>query len=294
MLVVVNDVETRTGRGSKVCVGSVYTALFPQDRFSSYEDFIAIPGDRIREQPRTSVRRIEIESSANATPLACVLKIYRYPHISGGRTLGAMSKAEREFRALVRCASLGAPVARPVAFGTRRNTLGFVTSCFLVTEYLEGYTPLWNWLTHWESHDEAERSRLSTLARECGSMLRAQHLQRFFLFTFAPKNILIRPGDDMADTWAFLDLPYARSLKPRPLARWGQRRDLGALAGPILRFAGEDAFEAFYSSYLPDPLGASEDAVRRQVRRGALIYNKQTPLTKAVKTVKRAFRGALS
>ena len=281
--------------GSKVCVDTAYKASFPRDRFSSYEDFVTIPGDSIREQSRTSVRRIDIKrASADAAPLACVLKTYRYPHISGGRTLGAMSKAEREFRALSRCASSGAPVARPVAFGTRRNALGFVTSCFVVTEYLDGFTTLWDWLHQGRPHDNAERSRLSTLVQECGSTLRAQHLQRFFLFTFAAKNILVRPDSDGSLDWHFLDLPYARSLKPGPLARWGQRRDLGALAGPILSFAGEDAFEAFYGSYLPDPLGASENAVRRQVHRGARIYNKQTPLTKAIKTVKRAYAGALS
>lgn len=286
-------VEIQYRGREKICVDAAHSALFPRDRFSNYEDFITIPGNSIREEVRTSVRRIDVERASNpSVSLACVLKIYRYPHITGLRTLGAISKGEREFRALVHCASSGAPVARPVAFGTQRNALGFVTSCFVITEYLERYITLCDWLGNGRLDDPEKQRRLSALLRECGSMLRAQHQQRFFLFTFAAKNILVRPDYDGVLDWRFLDLPYARSLKPGPIARWGQRRDLGALAGPILRFAGEDAFEAFYKSYLPGPLGGSEDAVRGQVHLGARIYNKQTPLTKAVKTVKRAFRGA--
>jgi len=263
------------------------------DRFTSYDDVLDLAGETLREQTRTLLRRISLLKD-DGTERLCVLKIYRYPNVTGARTIGLRSKAQREFDALAFCSAMNAPAIVPVACGTRRNPAGFVVSCFVITEYVEGYVTLWDWLTENRPLSSEHADFLSRLLRECGSVLRMVHNARLFLFTFSAKNILMRPDDLSTVDWRFLDLPYALTLQLRPLARWGQQRDLGVLAGPILQFAGEDAFEAFYGTYLPDPLGNSEVSLRNRVRKGVLSYKKKTPMTRAVKKMKRAISATLS
>lgn len=285
----VSPIMTLNLGGASLRVMKPFRGASSGDHFTSYDDVLDLAGETLREQTRTLLRRISLPKD-DGTERHCVLKIYRYPNVTGARTIGLRSKAQREFDALAFCAAMNAPAIVPVACGTRRNPAGFVVSCFVITEYVEGYVTLWDWLSENHPLSSEHADFLSRLLRECGSVLRNVHKARLFLFTFAAKNILLRPDDLSTVDWRFLDLPYALTLQPRPLARWAQQRDLGALAGPILRLAGEEASEAFYESYLPDPLGGSDESLRRLIRRGALIYNKQTPLTRGVKRLKGALR----
>ena len=97
-------------------------------------------------------------------------------------------------------------------------------------------------------------------------MFRRLHQARFFLFTAKSKNILLRNDLHRADEIFLIDIPYARTLKWRPLARWAQARDIGVLFGNVTASLSDTAIELFYQAYLPDPLGLPSKTVRRHAK----------------------------
>jgi tRNA A-37 threonylcarbamoyl transferase component Bud32 len=129
---------------------------------------------------------------------------------------------------------------------------------------------------------------------QLGRMFRRLHEARFFLFTAKSKNILLRRDVHQADEIFFIDIPYARTLKWRLLARWAQARDIGVLLGNVTASLSNTAIESFYQGYLPDPLGMPEKTVKRHALRQARAKQNRTLISRWVNNIKRPLIGKAS
>lgn len=274
------------GHGWEVQVNHDYADSFANEVFRDYAAFASLPGDTLKQEDRTKVVHVNGAATDHQPANASfVLKEYHYPPLARLYTWLLPSKAEREFQGLAQCRAWGVPTVEPVACGARRSPAGMVESCFVLTRFEDGVIPLRSWLKAGHVHSETGRAQLAGLLGEVAGHLRMLHERRFFLLTAAAKNILVREREGRL-AWRFIDLPYARFLQPRPLARLGQRRDLGAFSGSVAKFTGPEAFEPFFDAYLGDPLGGSDATVRRLAHSGARVHNNETPL----KCLRRALR----
>jgi tRNA A-37 threonylcarbamoyl transferase component Bud32 len=269
-----------------------YESYFPPAEYADYDAFLNANGEPLKSERRTRVvllRRQEEPPRGKAMRLF-VLKIYRYPLLPRIRTGLRMSKAEQEFNSLRFIKRQGVPAAEPVAFGVQRTQLGFVRSCFIITSFLEGTVNL----SQWRSDSALDKDRRAEpthfLLRQIGAMFRRLHDIRFFLFTAKTKNLLIREQSATHPEIFFVDVPYARTLRWRPIARWAQCRDLGFFLGNFLPALTESERVSFYESYLPDPLGGSATALRRRVQRAMLAKQNLTPISRLVHGFKRDLR----
>lgn len=254
-----------------------YEEVFPISRFPDYGSFVNAPGALLKDEPRTVLRVLERGGGPGDAPApSFVLKHYTYPLASQLRTWYLDSKAHREFAALGYCRALGIPVVEPVACGVERTRFGSVQSCFLVTRYVEGIICLRDWLYQHSPLSTDEEGALEALLEDIGRQIRKVHVERFFLSRLMAKNILVRSTPTGAFEWFLIDQPYARFCKPKIAARSFQLRDIGAFAGSIYDHGLEGAFEPFFSTYLPDPLGGSDLALRQRAAHGVRIYHNQT------------------
>jgi hypothetical protein len=286
------SVTRTTDPRRRVLVCQAYESYFPTPEYPDYDAFLIADGEPIKSEPRTRVvllRRRENEPR-KPTTRSFVLKIYRYPLLPRIRTGLRISKAEQEFNSLLYINRQGVPAAEPVAFGVHRTQLGFVCSCFIITSFVEGTVNLSQWRSD-SAIDKDRRAELTHfLLRRIGAMFRRLHEVRFFLFTAKTKNLLIREPSATSPEIFFVDVPYARTLRWRPIARWAQCRDLGFFLGNFLPALTESERASFYESYLPDPLGGSATALRRQVVRAMRAKQNLTPISALVHGFKRNVR----
>jgi hypothetical protein len=112
-------------------------------------------------------------------------------------------------------------------------------------------------------------------------MFRRLHDVRFFLFTAKTKNILIRRESTRSPEVIFVDTPYARTLRWRPIARWAQGRDLGLFLGNFYPALSESETSA---------LGASSVTLRRYAQRAMRSKQNLTPISALVHALKRNLR----
>ncbi len=265
-----------------------YEGAFPISRFPDYGSFVNAPGALLKDEPRTVLRVLERGGQPGDAPApSFVLKHYTYPLASQFRTWYRGSKAHREFDALGYCRALGLPAVEPVACGVERTRFGSVQSCFLLTRYVEGIICLRDWLYQHSPLSTDEQGALSALLEDIGRQIRKVHVERFFLTRLMAKNILVRSTAAGAFEWFLLDQPYARFCKSKIPARSFQLRDIGAFAGSIYDHGLEEAFEPFFSTYLPDPLGGTDDALRRKAAHGVRIYHNRTLPRRLIKLPKR-------
>jgi len=278
-------------------ISKPYECYFPPAEYADYDAFLNANGEPVKSERRTRVvlLRREEHPPREKTMRLFVLKIYRYPLLPRIRTGLRMSKAEQEFNSLRFINRQGVPAAEPVAFGVQRTQLGFVRSCFIITSFLEGTVNLSQWRFDSAALDKDRRAELTHfLLRQIGAMFRRLHDIRFFLFTAKTKNLLIREQSGTPPEIFFVDVPYARTLRWRPIARWAQCRDLGFFLGNFLPALTESERASFYESYLPDPLGGSATALRRQVERAMLAKQNLTPISRLVHGFKRNVRKKLA
>jgi hypothetical protein len=259
---------------------------FPAREFSSYRDFIKIAGNTLKQEPRTRVILVHrlADNDAVAEPCAFIVKCHRYPFLPRLRTVFRISKAENEFKSLLHLKNLRVAAVEPVGFGAERTRLGFVRSCFVITRYLHETTDLADW--HWTNHDKEDSTRKAARLRQLGATFRRLHSARFFLFSVKPRNILLRLGDHNEATFHFVDTPYARTLRWRPLVRWAQGRDLGYCLGSFHPNVTSEDLESFFEGYLPDTLGGTTKSVQRRVARAIRAQQNMTPLSRLVNAVK--------
>jgi tRNA A-37 threonylcarbamoyl transferase component Bud32 len=260
-------------------VRETFTDCFPKDEFGDYRDFVDSPGECLKAEPRTRITLLcrHVNGPGGGTLRKFILKTYRYPFFLRFRTAFHLAKAEREFNAFINLERLGIPAAEPVAFGVEKTLFGSVRSCFIVTAYVEETT---NLSAHRKS-DRRTRSEIGTqygdvIMRQIGERLRRIHQARFFLLTMSSKNILLRRPSGQSVETLFIDLPYARTLRWRPLARWAQKRDIAVFLGSFLLHPMDLTHSPFYEAYLPDPLGGSDRELVHRVGKSVKARQNKT------------------
>jgi hypothetical protein len=269
-----------------------YECYFPESEYPSYDAFLNTDGELVKSERRTRIIILQRRASgaAQEASRSFVLKIYHYPLLPRIRTGLRISKAEQEFNSLRYLNQQGLPAAEPVAFGVERTRLGFVRSCFVITRFVEGAVSLSQWRSESSQQHLRNTGRNHFLLKQLGTMFRRIHDVRFFLFTAKTKNILIRNESRRSPEFFFLDVPYARTLRWRPVARWARGRDLGLFLGNFYPALSESETSAFYEGYLPDPLGGSSVALRGHAQRAMRSKQNLTFISALVHGLKRNLR----
>ena len=275
-------------------IAEPFAGYFPVTEFSHYGAFLAALGSSVKRERRTLVtiiKRPGQSSPAGEVP-SFVLKVYKYPFFPRIRTGFQISKAEREFNALRYLNEIGVGAAQAVGYGVERDGFGLVRSCFVITRFVDDTIDLSKWYTE-ENQEDLQPTRVDEVFTQLGRMFRRLHQAHFFLFTAKSKNILICNDPDRADPICFIDVPYARTLQWRVLARWAQARDIGVLFGNVAAAVpdSDTALELFYRGYLPDPLGFPSTAVRRHALRQMRAKQNQTLLSRWMHGIKRRLSG---
>lgn len=281
------SLHSATDRRRPVFVRPPYQRYFPAVEYPNYHAFLNADGEPVKSERRTRIVILRKRGSGAApeTLRSFVLKIYHYPLLPRIRTGLRISKAEQEFNSLRYLNQQGVSAAEAVAFGVDRTRLGFVRSCFVITGLVEGAVNLSRWRSEHESRQRPKGNHF--LLKQLGARFRRLHEVRFFLFTTKTKNILIRRGSSRSPEIFFIDVPYARTLSWRPIARWAQARDLGFFLGNFYPALTESETTAFYEGYLPDPLGGSAAAVRRHTQRAMRSKQNLTYISALVHNLKR-------
>jgi hypothetical protein len=269
-----------------------YEDYFPAIEYASYDAFLKADGEPVKSEPRTRIvvlRRRASESQEEAMRLF-VLKIYHYPFLPRIRTGLRISKAEQEFNSLRYLNRHALPAAESVAFGVERTRLGFVRSCFIITGFVEGAVNLSRWRSECTRQQPPNTDQTHFLLKQLGTVFRRLHELRFFLFTAKAKNILIRGESTPSPEIFFVDTPYARTVRWRPVARWAQGRDLGLFLGNFHPPLTESETTAFFEGYLPDPLGGSSVTLRAYTKQAMRSKQNRTPVSALVHRFKRNLR----
>ena len=157
------------------------------------------------------------------------LKVYAYRGLWRLRTIFIVSRAGREYRNLLRMASLGFDVPQPVAYGQER-TLGFVSESFLLTRAVENAVDLRRLIDEpgaapFPPPPPAERRRL---IEEFARTLRRAHDERFFIHTLRFRNLLLWFREGRYGL-SVIDVPFAGIWRYRFLPGAGRVRDLAVL-----------------------------------------------------------------
>jgi tRNA A-37 threonylcarbamoyl transferase component Bud32 len=266
-----------------------FASYFPVAEFPHYSAFLNAFGSSLKRERRTlvSIIRRPSQDSPFGEVSAFVLKIYKYPLLPRIRTGLQISKAEREFESLRYLNGLGIGAAHAVGYGVERDLLGLVRSCFIITRFVDDSINLSQWYKELKLRKNLDPKRVEQVFTQLGQVFRRLHQAHFFLFTAKSKNILLRNGLGRADELFLIDIPYARTLKWRLLARWAQARDIGVLFGNVTASLSDTAIELFYRAYLPDPLGLSSKTVRRHALRQMRAKQNRTLISRWVHDIKR-------
>ena len=278
---------------SRYQIVEAFANYFPAAEFSHYGAFLTARGRSLKRERRTRVTVIHrpLQDSAPDQVDSFVLKVYKYPFLPRIRTGFQISKAEREFESLRYLNEMGIGAAQPVGYGVERTALGFVRSCFIITQFIDDSINLSELYRELERQKHLDVKRVGELFTQLGEVFRRLHQARFFLFTAKSKNILIRNFLKRSDEIFLIDLPYARTLRWRLLARWAQARDLGVLFANVAAPLTDTAIELFYRAYLPDPLGFSSEAVRYYALRQMRSKKNGTVISRWVHDSKRRWFG---
>ena len=277
-------------------IADAFAGYFPVAEFPDYGAFLNALGSSVKREQRTVVTTIQRprQSLSVDEVSSFVLKVYKYPLLPRIRTGFQISKAEREFHGLRHLNEMGIGAAQAVGFGVERDSLGLVRSCFIITQFVDHSINLTQWYAKLESQEKLDAGSVDQVFRQLGQMFRRLHQTRFFLFTAKSKNILLRNYAHGTDELFLIDIPYARTLPWRLLARWAQARDIGVLFANVTATLSDRAIEAFYQAYLPDPLGLPAKTVRRYVLRQMRAKQNRTPISRWVNDIKRRLIGKSS
>ena len=282
-----------SGKSCYLNLDDSFARDFPPSRDvdNYYHKLVSNSGQPLKEESRTRILLLKSSKvGSHGEAHSYVLKVYRYMHIYSIRTWWRIPKGQREHWNLRRFMKLGIPVVEPVAFGIEKGWAGMTRSCFLITRLVEDATDLRTWVyRNQERKDESDKV-VHKVVRKLGYYLHQLHDMRFFILNPNVRNILIRDVDTGDPDVRFLDLVLARFLDMGPLARWGQKRDLGSLFGFLIRYGNENIVDTFLETYLPDPLGRSKETVRRDIIRAVQKHNNKTPIAWTTYTTKRALK----
>ena len=150
------------------------------------------------------VRLLVIDSDSSQHRVIC--KIYRIPAHLGWRTLGMVSRGNREFTALMEAHRKGLPVACPYSWQEAR-TLGCVSHSSVSLELISGIN-----LEDALADESIQQDKRLQLAWKKGVLLRKLHKSGLQWGTAFPRNIMLE-GDlqSAADSvqMRVIDTPYA-------------------------------------------------------------------------------------
>ena len=278
---------------SRCHIAEAFSDYFPVAEFPHYGAFLTARGKPLKRERRTLVTIIQRprQGSAAEGVSSFVLKVYKYPFIQGIRGGFQISKAQREFDSLRYLNGIGVGAAQAVGYGVERTLLGFVRSCFIITRFIDDSINLSQWCAELKRQQSLDGKRIDEIFTQLGRMFRRLHQVRFFLFTAKSKNILVGNYRNRSDEIFVIDIPYARTLKWRLLARWAQARDIGVLFVNVTAPVSDTAIESFYRAYLPDPLGFSSNTVRRHALRQMRAKQNRTPISRWMHDIKRRLSG---
>jgi hypothetical protein len=278
---------------SRYRIAAEFADYFPTVDFPHYGAFLAVLGNAVKRERRTLVTIVQ--RSREGFPVdevsSFVLKVYKYPVLPRLRTAWQISKAEREFNGLRYLNEIGVGAAQAVGYGVERDGFGLVRSCFVITRFVDDSINLAKWYAELNDQEKLDGKRVDEIFTELGRILRRLHRAHFFLFTAKSKNILISKDHARTDQVFLIDVPYARTLPWRIVARWAQARDIGVLLGNVTASLSERASELFYRSYLPDPFGYSAQVVRRYALRQMRAKQNRTAISRWVHNTKRRLAG---
>ena len=150
----------------------------------------------LKGEPRTRVLRLDAEGFP-----ALVLKIYATPSRLAWRTLGMVSRANREFTVMMEAHRRGLPVVRP-RYRLEVRRAGCLRYGALALEAVDGLN-LESVLDRVELPAE-ERQRLGRLT---GDLLGRFHRHGLQWATATPRNLLLLPGQERS--LQAIDMPYA-------------------------------------------------------------------------------------
>ena len=130
-----------------------------------------------------------------------ICKIYRIPAHLAWRSLGMVSRANREFTALMEAHRHGLPVVCPHSWMEAR-TLGALSFSAISLELVQGI----NLETVLQDENTTTEQR-QQLARATGILLRKLHTTGMYWGTAYPRNVLLQQGGDIE--LMVIDTPYA-------------------------------------------------------------------------------------
>jgi len=259
---------------NRIHVDKQFADFCDSRHFLRYQNFLKKPGMIIKAEDR--VRVILWELCKDGVSRKFVFKEYRYGR--GNILTWWPAKSKREYHNLKECHNLGVPAVKPVAYGSQRSILKTVNSCFLITEFVEDAVNLKKRMQ--ESANWHRDSSLQKIFTELGIIFRRLHSRHFFVYSSNTRNILIDKDVSLHKTQIrLLDMPYARFAFNKRKARRAQNKDLGTLLKRPLLFGGSSLVDAFFQSYLPDPLGSLTNEFKHRLHQAARAQDNRTLLT---------------
>jgi len=143
------------------------------------------------------VRLMLLEPLAPHSPLIC--KIYHIPWHLAWRTIGMVSRANREFTALMEAHQHGLPVVCP-RYWLEKRLAGAVVYSAITLAVIDGHN-----LEYLLRNEQTSNEQRSHLARETGILLSQLHRGGLYWATARPRNVMQSAGGQLLA----IDMPYA-------------------------------------------------------------------------------------
>lgn len=146
------------------------------------------------------VRLILIDQDSAKERLIC--KIYRVPGKLGWRTFGMVSRANREFTALMEAHRSGLPIVRPHSWRDARR-FACLTFSAITLKVVQG-----NNLEDLLAGSELTPENRRQLAADKGRLLAKLHAAGMYWGTAYPRNVMVQPSAD--PSLLVIDTPYSQ------------------------------------------------------------------------------------
>jgi len=203
------------------------------------ESILKEPGERIANGPRGEIAFLEAGGKRWSR------KTVRYSFLRGYLARFAPGRLYQAWRGGNALLVYGVGVAKPYAY-LRRIEWGALREEILVTEELVGFESLTVFL------QSLEPSRLSaiskSLAESLADFMTVFHQTRFWQHDLAPKNIMVRSGEDGSWEFRLIDLDRIRRRGLNRRRRFRNLVQLGSVPGVPLRWLDRARFLRRYAA----------------------------------------------
>ncbi len=275
----------QSDKSSVYHINEQFAGFFDSRHFLRYQDFLKESGIVFKDKDH--VRVVLRELSQDGLSQKFVFKEYRYG--KGNIRTWWPAKAKREYHNLKVCQKLGIPAVKPVAYGSQRSILKTVNSCFVITKFVENSVNLKKRLQ--ESGNWHNDPSLQKIFTELGIIFRRLHSRNYFMYSSSTRNILIKENTPLQESRIrLLDMPYAYFAFNNRRACRAQSKDLGTLLKLPFLFGCSSLVDAFFQTYLSDPLGSSTTELKHRLYRAARAQDNRTLWTDFVHRYKRKLK----